>query len=160
MTDDRADFYDSGQGTVEAAYERFRESEWLDHLDARRDRDVEVVPDPRPPRRVKRTTAPRPDRLWKERVLERDQGCCVHTDPADCDEGWQAHHVVPQQALRKLAPHALWHIDSGMGVCGLAHRRHHSRVRPIRLDEVPASVRAHLTALGFAAYLERHYPGA
>lgn len=159
MTDDRADFNDSG--TLEAAYERFGADEYADHLEARRDRsDVEVVPDPRPPRRVKRTTAPRPDRLWKERVLERDQGCCVHRDPADCDEGWQAHHVVPQKILRQYAPQALWHTGTGMGVCGLAHRQHHNRVRPITLDEVPEPVRRHIVALGLGWFLERHYPPA
>lgn len=49
----------------------------------------------------------------------------------------------------------------GMGVCGLAHRQHHNRVRPIERAEIPAVVVAFLVfELGFGAYIDRHYPVA
>lgn len=157
MTDERAD-YDAGHGTVEYAYERFQADEYADHLDARRDRsDREVVPDPRPQRRTPRSQV-HPLVSWKMTVLERDMGCCVHRNPADCDFGWQAHHVVAQQELRRSRPDLLWNPLSGMGVCGLAHRQHHNRVRPILLDEIPAAVVVFLREAGYSAYLERHYP--
>jgi len=46
-----------------------------------------------------------------------------------------------------------------MGVCGLAHRQHHNRTRPIERAEIPAQVVAFLVfQLGFGPYLDRHYP--
>jgi hypothetical protein len=127
---------------------------------ARDERAFDFHPDPRPARRVKRSNTPRPDRLWRERVLERDQGCCIHTNPADCSDSWQAHHVVPQQELRRTFPEALWNPASGMGVCGLAHRQHHNRVRPIELDEIPLTVRDYLQGCGYGPFIERHYPAS
>jgi hypothetical protein len=115
-------------------------------------------PDPKPEKRVLRRNQPRPDRLWRERVLERDQGCVVHADPKDCDEGWQAHHVVAQQELRRTAPAELWNVLVGMGVCGLAHRQHHSRIAPIPRQAIPVEVDVFLQRLGFHNYLVRHYP--
>lgn len=117
-------------------------------------------PDWKLARRVKRSNMPRPDRLWRERVLERDQVCVVHTDPVECGEGFQAHHVVPQQELRRTMPEALWHPLSGVCVCGLAHRQHHSRVRPIMLDDIPLPVLDYLSGVGFGPYIERHYPAS
>lgn len=136
---------------------RYQETEYAEHLRAQAERWDECRPDPKPTPRVKRSNQPRPDRLWKERVLERDQGCCVHSNPSDCREWWQAHHVVPQQVLRREAPEVLWHPLAGMGVCGLAHRQHHSGAAPISLDAIPLPVVDFLGGLGFGWYLERHY---
>jgi len=44
-----------------------------------------------------------------------------------------------------------------MGVCGLAHRQHHSGHRPIRFDEIPRNVRVFLAMAGYDWYLLRHY---
>ncbi len=144
--------------TIEDANQRFREDEEYAALDAKHERAFDNS-DPKPAPRVKRSNAPRPDRLWWERVLERDQGCCVHSNPADCSDGFQAHHVIPQQTLRREAPSWLWEPLVGMGVCGLAHRQHHNRTRPIERAEIPAQVVAFLVfQLGFGPYLDRHYP--
>ena len=134
---------------AEAVAERETERLW-EHRPAR--------PDPKPAKRASRTTAPRPDRLWRERVLERDQGCCVHTNPADCREWFQAHHVVAQQILRLNHADQLWHPLAGMGVCGLVHRRHHSAAELIPLWAIPLPVVDFLSGLGFGWYIERHYP--
>ena len=127
-----------------------RAAEYEEYRLAVRERDQDFRPDPRP------------DRLWRERVLERDQGCCVHTNPADCREWFQAHHVVPQQVLRRTTPEAdlaavLWHPLAGMGVCGLVHRQHHSGHTLIALDAIPLPVVDFLCGLGFGWYIERHY---
>lgn len=155
------DFY-----SMELADAEQRGPEYEHHalVEARRERDFDCHPDPKPLRRVSRTDA----RRWRRSgltglrhvVLERDQGCCVHPEPTECGDGWAAHHVVPQQVLRRSAPDSLGNPLSGMGVCGLAHRQHHNRVRPIRFEEIPAEVVAYLTGLGFGAYLERHYPAS
>ncbi len=136
--------------------QRYREDEEYAALDHRREMAFHNA-DPKPAPRVKRRNAPRPDKLWRERVLERDQGCRVHANPADCSDGWQAHHVVPQQVLRRERPGILWDVSAGIGVCGLAHRQHHARTRPIALSEIPPSVVAFLRSHGFADYLDRHY---
>lgn len=144
--------------TVEDNYDRRAADEYDLHLRASEERRFdEVSPDWKPPARVKRSNAPRPDRLWKERVLERDQGCCVHVNPKDCREGWQAHHVVPQQELRRTFPEALWNPLAGIGVCGLAHRQHHNRTHPITLDMIPLPVQDYLGGIGYRVFLERHY---
>lgn len=111
--------------------------------------------------RVKREDVNRrypPSLAWKLAVLERDQRCCVHGNPAECDNGWVAHHVVYQQELRRTWPDLLWHPLVGMGVCGLAHRQHHNRVRPILTAEIPPAVLAFLREAGYGLYLERRYP--
>lgn len=161
MSDDYTDPYP----TFDDGYERFQRDEWYERRDDLRLRAldrVEVIPDPRPQRRLSRSQAARiiaPSWTWKRDILERDQGCCVHRNPADCSEGWQAHHVVSQQDLRRRSrPDAIWHPSSGMGVCGLAHRQHHSRVRPILHSEIPLVCVEYLTGLGFGPYLERRYP--
>ncbi len=84
----------------------------------------------------------------------------MHEDLTYCELGLQAHHVIPQQKLRRNRPEALWNPLSGMLVCGLAHRQHHNRVRPILFHEIPPAVIEYLTELGFGWYLERHYPAA
>ena len=152
-------------GDVWDGYHRHREYEEAEHLLTQEHRRADTLiehrparPDPKPAKREPRRTG-RTDQLWRWKlaVLERDQGCCVHLNPADCREGWQAHHVVAQQELRRTRPDALWNPLSGMGVCGLAHRQHHSRVRPILLNDVPPKVVEFLCGLGFGAYLERRY---
>jgi len=152
-------------GDGQDAYARFRQHEHLEHLLTQENRRHEALtehrparPDPKPAKREKRGATP-PLVAWKLTVLERDQGCQVHTNPADCSDGWQAHHVVPQQILRRaVVTEALWDPRSGMGVCGLAHRQHHTRVRPILFTEIPTVCVEYLSGLGFGAWLERHYP--
>jgi len=154
-------------GDVWDSYERMKADDFVEHLHAlaqeRNDRLREhrpAKPDPKPAPRITRRDAAlryRPALAWKLTVLERDQGCCVHSNPADCSDGWVAHHVVAQQELRRSRPDLLWNPLSGMGVCGLAHRQHHNRVRPITQDEIPAAVLVFLREAGYSWYLDRHY---
>ena len=132
---------------VQAVYEAEREA---------REHRTDWKPAPR----VKRADANRNAAgvNWRNAVLERDQGCVAHTNPVTCREGWQAHHVVPQQILRRIAPDALWNPLSGVGLCGLAHRRHHSGHTPLPFDFLPLPVVDYLSGRGFAHYLERMYP--
>ena len=136
-------------------HERAEYGEWMRASDERN----RVEPDWKPARRVRRAAANKGDApgLWRDAVLNRDQGCRVHENPADCADGWAAHHVVPQQELRRTLPEALWNPLSGMGVCGKAHRQHHNLSRRITLNEIPVVVQAYLRHHGFGPYLDRHY---
>jgi hypothetical protein len=158
-------------GGVWDDYARLQAAEEHDRREHRREMDLHLGeigwapnyrgPDPKPVRALTRSQAHRkypPSVDWKLAVLERDQGCVVHTNPAECCAPFSAHHVVPQQVLRRLAPQALWSPLSGVGVCSDAHRQHHNRVRPIRRAELPAVVVEYLIRQGFGPYLERHYP--
>lgn len=146
----------------EDASERFRASEPVEAEVARAEHAFDCHPDPRPIRRETRATArrhPGAREHFKRAVLQRDQGCCVHSNPAGgCDEGWQAHHVVYQQHLRITRPRELWEPRVGMSVCGRAHRRHHSGHEQIPYELIPPVVAEYLCALGFGVWLERHYP--
>jgi hypothetical protein len=142
-------------------YRRLAEAEYDEHL---RDRAVgaserrEILPDPKPrPRVPKRLGAPEDGLRWRDTVLERDMGCVKHRNPADCAEGWHAHHVIPQQTLRRTHPEILWHPLVGVGLCGKAHRQHHAGHNPLTMGELPASVRSFLRSKGFQWYLDRHY---
>lgn len=116
--------------------------------------------DPKPLPRRKRKDVHSPGRWWRDAVLERDMGCIAHSNPVSCSEGWHAHHVVPQQELRRTAPDAIWHPLSGVGLCGKAHRRHHSGYELIAFDLLPLAVVDFLSGLGYSEYLLRHYPVA
>lgn len=153
-------------GNVWDGYDRQHEYEYAEHLEAKHERELdrlEVTPDPKLERRVKSGDVKQASddfhrNVWRDLVLERDQGCSVHPNPADCAEGFQAHHVVAQQELRKRRPDLIWNPLVGMGVCGKAHRQHHSRVRPIAFAEIPYSVVVFVCEHGLRDYLDRRYP--
>lgn len=138
--------------------ERYRRDEWAEHLRARADGEDHLT-DWKPAPRVKRkdTRPSAESKAWRNAVLDRDRACLVHANPLDCREGWQAHHVVTQQVLRREQPGALWDPLSGMCVCGLAHRQHHAGRVLIPHVAIPLAVRAFLTEQGFGGYLARHY---
>lgn len=141
-----------------------QQSEWDLHLRAVADREIEERAhrtDWKPPKRLTRADVARkyrPGIAWKLAVLERDQGCVYHHNPVYCAEGWHAHHVVTQQELRRTHPEILWHPLSGVGLCGKAHRRHHSGYEPVPYDLLPLTVVDFLGGLGYSGYLIRHYP--
>lgn len=148
-------------------FEPYVESDWenayriseQERHDARVNWEGRFRPDPKPAKRVKRSKAPKPDESWKLAVLDRDQGCCVHASPHLCEPPFVAHHVLYQQHIRNDGVTAiLWDTAVGMGVCELAHRQHHSRVRPIFRDEIPADVAEFLERLGYGWYLDSKYP--
>lgn len=160
MTDLPEPDYGDGQD----AYARFREGQEAEHLLTQEHRRADTLmehrparPDPKPPKREKRGQTP-PLIAWKLTVLERDQGC-YHTNPAECEPPFEAHHVVPQQKLRRDGrTEALWNPLSGMGVCRKHHWQHHHRTRPILLDEIPPVVVAFFREAGYSWYLDKHYP--
>lgn len=142
-------------GASDAA-ERYRRDGLSEHEEARAgDHRTDWKPPPRLKRKDTRPSAE--SKAWRNAVLDRDQGCLVHANPAECSEGWQAHHVVTQQVLRREQPGALWDPLSGMCVCGLAHRQHHASRVLILHVAIPLAVRAFLTEQGFGSYLYRHY---
>ena len=46
----------------------------------------------------------------------------------------------------------------GMTLCSRAHFLHHTRVRPVFRDEVPAEVITFVVELGYREWFERVYP--
>ena len=163
-----ADWWGQDFEQVDGPDEKRRQVEWAEYRDQLAAEQAERLyenrparPDPKPAPRATRAAAGRvaasEGRQWRDRVLDRDAGCVVHPNPADCAEGWHAHHVIPQQTLRRERPDLLWHPLAGVGVCGKAHRQHHSGYRAITQDELPQAVVGFLRAQGFGRYLERHY---
>jgi len=154
-------------GDVWDAYHRHDESEYAEHLHAKEQAVTEHRTDWKPARREPRTVAGSlalraARKEWRLAIIDRDQGCLVHRNPAECGEDARgllmvAHHVVYQQELRRSRPALLWNPLSGMLVCGIAHTQHHNRSRPILLDEIPPAVAAFLREAGYSYYLERHY---
>ena len=68
---------------------RAKEDEWMEHLQAVAEREAERLyearPHPKPAVRVKRRDVDHSvGRHWRDTVLERDQGCIFHTNPAYC----------------------------------------------------------------------------
>ena len=129
-----------------------------EHQRAREERALdECRTDWKPARRVSRRDAPRPDIMWRELIFQRDQGCVFHSNPADCDEGMQFHHVVFQQELRRSFPEALWKPESGVCLCGWAHRNFHGGWITLTVEDLPAEVVGYLREIGYGWYLEKHY---
>lgn len=97
-----------------------------------------MVVDPKPTRRVRKADQ-RLDReaaqAWKRAAVRST--CCVTGQPAV-----HGHHGVSQQELRKagLGEAERWDLRNLVPLSEGAHRRHHSRFRPVSLSELPASV--------------------
>ena len=132
--------------------ERAREDRLLD----------ECKSDWKPAKRVKRSDTNAAGNValrWKLAVLDRDQGCVVHDDPALCQAPFESHHVLYAQHIRKdpRITRYLYDPRIGCGVCSLAHRQHHNGSRRIRLAEIPLEVVAFIEALGYSEYLHRRY---
>lgn len=86
---------------------------------------------------------------------------------ADLEAYWwaiaelQAHHVVPQQRLRRAGLHALL-LDERMGLCLCAwhHQRHTNRRQPVPTALLPAETVDLVEEIGFGWMLNnpREYP--
>lgn len=144
--------YESPFDTVEDRYDRWRrdeeaafDDEWYDR---RRDRLEEHRPLAKPDARL----------AWRNAVMDRDQGCVVHRNPADCIPPFQAHHVVTQHHLRKHGHgDALWDPRVGVCVCEGAHVRHTKAVERIPVECLPGEVVAFVRELGLGWTLDRYY---
>lgn len=82
----------------------------------------------------------------------------------------QAHHVIPQQTLRRKARDLgldedalVWDARVGVPLSRHRHERHHSAVEPLRWDELPADrqyfVKMFAIRYGLEGWLARHVPG-
>lgn len=87
-----------------------------------------------------------------------------------CDSGspdTQAHHVIPQQTLRRRARDLgvdanllLWDRRNGVELTRRRHERHHSGHEPLTGADVPASVFEFAEQFGLGWWLEKHLPEA
>lgn len=119
--------------------------------------------------RSKRGVRKRADRLKLQadiiardlfREAARAQRCCqVPGCERPATHEWQAHHVVYEQELRKLA-RPIFDTRNALRVCADCHRRHHNRIAPIPLavlDERHFEYAEEVLGERFMDYLKRHY---
>lgn len=70
-----------------------------------------------------------------------------------------AHHAISQQELRKHGIDPFADPRNGVPLSQRRHERHHSRVEPLRLDELPDEIHAFVADHpALLPYLERVYP--
>lgn len=70
----------------------------------------------------------------------------------------QGAHVIPQQTLRRNAPHLRWDTRLGIGLCREAHRRHDEHRVRVPRDLLPAGCVDLAESVGLGWYLDKHYP--
>lgn len=91
--------------------------------------------------------------IWREGI--HDERCVV------CGTDWNldGHHAIPRRVLVRLG-FADYVMDktNRVPVCRHDHEAHENRHRPIRRDELPASVFEFARLLGLEWYIDRHYP--
>lgn len=131
---------------------------------------LELRPDPKPalakkqptvtlkPKRRKRTD-PAVTEAWYVAVLAKTPVLFASTETASASAvlARQCHHIVNRQACRKHgAPE--WDARNGVPVSKRRHERHHSRVEPIRRNELPGEVFEFAEEHGLGAWLDRMYP--
>lgn len=100
-------------------------------------------------------------REWKIAVMERSGGRCVVSG----ERGEHAHHVLPQQLLRRRAKTLgvdpawlLWDARCGILLSEETHRRHHNGRAPIPHEYLPAGAFEFAYTYGLGWYLAKHYP--
>jgi hypothetical protein len=104
---------------------------------------------------------------FKSETLRRAGGECQASDP-NHDGPLQAHHVVTQSALKRLArtlkftdgerARLLWDPDNGMALCERHHTRHTGAVERIPYDDVPPAARLFANAWRLDYLIDRYYP--
>lgn len=90
--------------------------------------------------------------IWREGIHECS--CVVCGARAHLD----GHHAIPRRVLVRLG-FADYVMDkrNRVPVCRHDHESHENRHRPLRRDELPASVFEFAAELGLEWYLDRHY---
>lgn len=90
--------------------------------------------------------------IWRDGL--HSQRCVV----CDTRQNLDGHHAIPKRVLLRLGygDHVM-DKRNRVPVCRHDHESHESRHRPIRRDELPASVFDFATELGLEWYIERHY---
>lgn len=121
---------------------------------------------PKTPRVIKGQGPNHPRTLIEEmerkmfREHARQQRCCQAPGcPAPMAGGWQAHHVVYEQELRRLHL-PIYNVRNSMRLCSACHARHHNRTAPLPLSILTEEHLAYAReVLGDRAmdYLSRRY---
>lgn len=111
---------------------------------------------------------------WHRETLAQPEVICTAEDET---LSWttrralaQAHHVIPQQTLRRKARDLgldedalVWDARVGVRLSKRRHERHHSAVEPLRWNELPADRQYFLKMFaikyGLEDWLARHVPG-
>lgn len=124
--------------------------------------DAKPVPKLAAVKRAKRRTADQvaESLLWHREVVAR--GPCLRTKGDVGGVVAQAHHVIPQQVLRRhRAP--LWDQRIGISVSARRHARHHSGHEPIAWTEIDPQrryfIKRYAVEYGLEPWLERHIKG-
>lgn len=94
-------------------------------------------------------------------VLRRDKRCPV-TDDGRHDGPLQAHHVIPQEALKRVLddaslPSVLWDPEIGRAICERHHARHTGATRRLPTSVITGRVREIAEALGLGHILDKTY---
>lgn len=117
-------------------------------------------------RRRRQIGSPALQLLFKVRALERARGVCPIADDGRHDGDLEAHHVVTQQALRRLyeghidddaLAAILWDDRNGLAVCGRHHRRHTLAIRRLPITAVPLDAILFATEHQLVHHIDRYY---
>lgn len=100
--------------------------------------------------------------LWHREVLRSSAPLYALHEPPISGLSLQAHHVIPQQVLRRhRAP--LWDHRIGLPVSERKHARHHSGHEPITWWEINPErryfIQRYAVEYGLEPWLERHMKG-
>lgn len=91
--------------------------------------------------------------IWREGLHE--ERCVVCGIGRNLD----GHHAIPKRVLRRLGfGDYVMDKRNRVPACRHDHESHENRHRPIRRDELPASVFEFARDLCLEWYLDRHYP--
>lgn len=117
--------------------------------------------------RRRRTIGSREQRERFRRATLFRTECCPVVDDGPCEGPLEAHHVIPQQAIRKWAraahvgsdvlADALWDPGNGLAVCRRHHDRHTRAVCRLPVSAIPATSLVFARALGLEHLLARYY---
>lgn len=106
---------------------------------------------------------------FKTITLQRADFACAVSDET-CSGPLQAHHVVSQQQIRKVAKSEgwdnqllgarLWDAGNGLAVCGRHHDRHTRAVERLPFEVIPTAALVFARMHNLMWWLERYYPEA
>ncbi len=106
--------------------------------------------------------------LWHREVMR--QGYALLADGETVAVRFHAHHVIPQQTLRRKAydlgkpeDDLVWDARVGVPMSERRHALHHAGIEPLRWNHLPEQRRYYLQMFAveneLEPWLERHVPG-
>lgn len=113
-------------------------------------------------RRAKKAVGTKEQRAhFHATVLRRDRHCPV-TDDGRHDGPLEAHHVIPQEALKRTLdeeslPKVLWDPEIGRAVCRRHHGRHTGAARRLPASVITPRAREIAEAIGLGHVLDKTY---